>query len=208
MNITRATSILATFGLLLAVAGCGDDGSGDDTALDPGEATLAYADCMRSHGIDMPDPDVTEDGAVSIAVGTPGGDGEPDDIPSHDVFREAEEECGRLLDQAAGDLDRDPEAEAAMLDEMTAVAGCMQERGHNMPDPQAAEGGGITFEIEDTQGSDADLDVTIGGSPDDFDRIREDGLPDDDGYLDDLEACHEEAGLGNSLSPADGREDG
>jgi hypothetical protein len=42
---------------------------------DAGEAALQFAKCMREHGIDMPDPQVSDEGGVMVAVGGPGQDG-------------------------------------------------------------------------------------------------------------------------------------
>jgi len=50
------------------------------------DAVLEYAQCMRSHGIDMPDPDFSPDGGI-IDLGT--GDGQ--------AFEAADAECRPLL---------------------------------------------------------------------------------------------------------------
>lgn len=51
---------------------------------------LAYAKCMRDHGIDFPDPQITESGTgFGVLVG---GDGGVD--PSDPAFQEAQKACG------------------------------------------------------------------------------------------------------------------
>jgi hypothetical protein len=69
---------------------------GDPSAtMDPAVADqmLAFAKCMRDHGIDFPDPKF-EGGGVSISLGE-NGPGAID--PSSDEFTSAEEACGSEL---------------------------------------------------------------------------------------------------------------
>lgn len=55
------------------------------------DALLAYAQCMRDHGIDFPDPDFSGGGVIQN-----GGDIDPDDP----AFRDADEDCKHFLDDA------------------------------------------------------------------------------------------------------------
>src|ERR1700754_3563019 len=54
--------------------GGGGGGGGGGTEL-PG-AARGYAECMRDHGVEMPDPEVNEDGGIAIRIG-PGEGGPP-----------------------------------------------------------------------------------------------------------------------------------
>jgi hypothetical protein len=54
---------------------------------------LAFAKCMREHGIDFPDPN-PQGGGVSIQIG-PGGPGAID--PGSDTFQKAQEACQPVL---------------------------------------------------------------------------------------------------------------
>jgi hypothetical protein len=110
------------------------DGSAPDTPEDAQEAALAFAECMREHGIDMPDPQFDSSGgggAVRIGIeGVPGDD-----------FEKAQEECGGLLGQAAGSFTPpDPEEQARFEEAMLAYAECMREHGVDFPDPQVNGG--------------------------------------------------------------------
>lgn len=60
------------------------------------EQALAFAQCMREHGIDMPDPQFGSNGKMTMRIGDPGSDG-PD--PRSPVFEQAQEAC---QDQAPG----------------------------------------------------------------------------------------------------------
>src|SRR5262245_52135417 len=67
-----------------------EDKSGDGTSedeKDPEEAALAWAKCMREHGVDLPDPEVGKGGRLTIR---PGGEGRTlGDIDS-EAFRKAQ----------------------------------------------------------------------------------------------------------------------
>lgn len=149
---------------LLAACGGGDDDSGGvaalepaaDTAdttdspdpsqtdsdaepaeeMDPEEAVLAYAECMREQGIDMPDPEITEDGGVTLSREA-GGDGEPDVAPALDMeaMEAANDECGHLMESAGVTRGPSDEELAEMEDEMLEFAQCMRDEGVDMPDP-------------------------------------------------------------------------
>jgi hypothetical protein len=113
---------------------------------DPQEAMLAYVECMRDHGVDMPDPEFTADGRVTMriggegrpAAGAAGGPGDP-------AFQEAQEACGSLMQGTVRDLD--PEQQAEMQARALAFAECMREHGVDMPDPQFDENGGVGIMI-------------------------------------------------------------
>jgi hypothetical protein len=57
------------------------------------EKALEWARCMRDHGIDVPDPQVSGDGGVRIT----GGPGRMD--PEDPEFQAAEKACGSLIER-------------------------------------------------------------------------------------------------------------
>ena len=148
-------------GLALALAACGGSPDGDrvaslsgggatgttngtaKTAKDPQQAALDFAKCMREHGIDMPDPQVDEQGRVRVRVGGPGGGARPD--PKK--LDEAQKACGRLMGGGDGPGQIDPEERDAMV----AFARCMREHGIDMPDPT---GDGLVMRKDDDRGPD------------------------------------------------------
>ena len=107
------------------------DGSSPKTPEDAQEAALAFAECMREHGIDMPDPQFDSGGArgaVTIGIA-----GDPNDAD----FQEAQEACGGLMGEMAGSFTPpDPEEQARFEEAMLAYAACMREHGVDFPDPQ------------------------------------------------------------------------
>jgi hypothetical protein len=163
---------VATTAALLAVVGCGDpakgdrqvaslsstDGSNTETDAtgtveanpkDPAEAALAFAKCMRDHGVDMPDPVVQDDsgsgGGVMVQVGGPGGDAA---VPDRSVMDAANKDCQHFMTDAAGSFDPpSPEELEKMKEQALAFAKCMREHGVDMPDPQFDDNGAFSVSI-------------------------------------------------------------
>ncbi|HEX2047136.1 MAG TPA: hypothetical protein VHF27_05190 [Acidimicrobiales bacterium] len=71
------------------------DGGGP---IDPKEQdrALAFARCMREHGVNMPDPDFSSGGGVRIEIGGEGMN------PSSPTFQEAQKACGSLFGPGQG----------------------------------------------------------------------------------------------------------
>jgi hypothetical protein len=108
-------------------------GSSDGPAasLSPEDAMLAYAKCMREHGVDMPDPQPGGQGGVAFRLDSDGIDRE--------TFEAAQEACGDLVQGGFGPgRTLSPEDQDALVE----FAACMREHGIDMPDPQTAGGGG------------------------------------------------------------------
>jgi hypothetical protein len=109
-------------------------------SVDPEDAALAFAQCMREHGVNMPDPQVGSNGEFQISV-----TGEPGSIDMEDM-QAAQEACQDLM---PGPMGEPRELTAEEKDAMLGFAQCMRDHGIDMPDP-TFEGGGM---------------VRIGGGP-------------------------------------------
>lgn len=99
---------------------------------DPQEAILAFTDCLRDHGFDVPDPQFGGPGGRREAFEDAGID------PEDPEFRAAQEECRPLL--AAIQQRFDGEDRQASEDAALEFARCMRERGFDVPDPQFDSG--------------------------------------------------------------------
>jgi hypothetical protein len=99
------------------------------TTVDPRDAALEFAQCMRENGVDMPDPD--PNGQILI-----GGDTNTDPA----VQAAAEEACRSMLDgmTSAGGGPSDFPARDTLL----AFAKCMRGEGIDFPDPDFSGGNG------------------------------------------------------------------
>jgi hypothetical protein len=139
--------ILLGLGLALPLAACGTPPDGDRVASltggratttttaganatdkDPQQQAIEFARCMRQHGVDMPDPEVDDQGRVKVRIGPAGGNGRRPDPSKLD---EAQKACGSLLGGGDGPGQIDPAARDAMV----SFARCMREHGIDMPDP-------------------------------------------------------------------------
>ena len=104
---------------------------------------LAFAQCMRDHGVDMPDPEFDGDGrGVGGAIRVGGDEG----LDQED-FEAAQTACEDLLEDVRGSFGMDdPEQRAKMQEQMLAFSQCMRDHGIDMPDPQFNEDGGATIQ--------------------------------------------------------------
>jgi hypothetical protein len=141
----------------LALAGCArNDGDGiasanpgrNDSAdaaatMSPEESAFKFAECMRDHGVDMPDPQV--DGAGGFGVNINGEDQEL----SREGVDAAFEAC-RQYAPFGGDPEVAPDPQAQ--ENMLKFAQCMRDNGvESFPDPD---------------GNRLMIDESVGGDPD------------------------------------------
>jgi hypothetical protein len=114
-----------------ALVACGGSGESEEsTADDQTSASLAFSECMRDNGVDVPDPEA--DGSVAL-----GPDSGID--PQSPEFQEAQQACASFLEDvipAAGSAE-----EAQVNEQLLEFTRCMRDEGIDMPDPQG--GGGI-----------------------------------------------------------------
>jgi hypothetical protein len=103
-------------------------------SIDPEEAALAFAQCMREHGVDMPDPQVGSNGEMSFSIGAGPGKGDRSQL------QEAQEACQDLMPGAFGEPREIPQEQR---DAMLAFAQCMRDNGIDMPDPVFESGGRV-----------------------------------------------------------------
>ena len=140
--------------LLGMAAGCGDSGKDGDSALpdaagasssptssddadadlDPDDAMLKFAQCMRAHGVDVPDPG--PNGGIRV-------DGEG---VSKQQMEAAQAACQKWMDMAAPD-DAGHELTEEEKQQFLDMAACMRDRGYDFPDP-TFDGGRVTQKME------------------------------------------------------------
>jgi hypothetical protein len=140
-----ALSVLA---LCVALAACGGSSgsgtAGTTSAGDPGtsssaryDARLNLAKCLRSHGINVPDPTVgggVPDGAFRILR----------DYPQSQI-QAAMQACRPYLTQAFPRLNLSPAQRAQFQQQAVKFAECMRSHGINIPDPTFNGNGGFGF---------------------------------------------------------------
>jgi hypothetical protein len=154
-NDREVASLSTAFGDATGPGDTTGDSSGEATdttgVVDPSDAPLKYAKCMREHGVDMPDPQISEDGGVMIAIGGPGS-GQGDDSgnePDPKEMEAANKACQHFMEDAATGFDPPSEEDQKKMQEQAlAFAKCMRDHGIDMPDPQfSADGGGFSISL-------------------------------------------------------------
>jgi hypothetical protein len=192
----REVASLSTTPVADAPTGTGDataDSTDSSEPVDPSEAPLKFAQCMREHGIDMPDPTISEDGGgVMIAIGGP--DQAEGDAPDPKEVDAANKECQHFMEDAMGQFEPPSEEDQKKMQEQALeFAKCMRDHGIDMPDPQFSDGG--AFSIGVSAGPDSTGPVTDGPLID-FDS---------DEFQEASEACGGPGGgFAISTKPADG----
>ena len=122
-------------------------GSGTATAhpsptVDAEEQAREFAQCMREHGVDIPDPDTAGGGGVRITVsGNPGG------------TQAALQACQDKLPNGGTPPSMDPEQQEKLRE----YAQCMREHGVDIPDPDP-NGGGLMITKSGGPGDGPNLD--------------------------------------------------
>ena len=153
MPAMRTTTLIIA-AAAIALSACGGDERAGDTAdarAGAREGLLAYARCMRENGVDMPDPQTSEDGRVLIRPG--GGGGGALERAGRPAFEKADAKCHEHLDDIRPP-ELSPEQEQQMRETALAHARCMREQGFDFPDPQFSEDGSVTMRLDRRAGLD------------------------------------------------------
>jgi hypothetical protein len=147
----RLAVLVGALALTLGVAACGGGGKTGGVAslsgankptatttaggtTDTKQAALAFARCMRQHGIDMPDPQFNGNQITQKFRARPGQRG-PDDPK----FKAAQQACQKYLPNGGQPPKPSPQEQQQLL----AFARCMRQHGINLPDPKP-DGGFVT----------------------------------------------------------------
>jgi hypothetical protein len=186
-KIRIALAAMAVAGLLAACGSSADDGGDADdgvasldggstttspdgeeqtteTSVDPQEAMLAYTECMREEGIDMPDPQFSEDGEGGMVITREADSGEdqgPMFDPESEEFQAAQDKCGSIMDEAIGSIEIDPEQQAEMREQMLEYAQCMRDQGIDFPDPEFSDNGRVTMGMGGGEGAEPPSDAEM-----------------------------------------------
>jgi hypothetical protein len=133
--------------LLAACGGGGGAATAGSSRAELREAALKYAQCMRKHGVDMPDPQFNGRG-MSIQMGGP----DTKRMPKA-TMDAAQRACQKIMEKvkprSMSKEDQTKAREAALK-----MARCMRARGFDFPDPQFGTGGEIRQKIGFGRGND------------------------------------------------------
>jgi hypothetical protein len=123
----------------------GSSGSSGASPKERREAELKFAQCMRDHGVDMPDPQRVGTGGIKLT----GGKGLDFNDPK---MKAAQSACQKYM-QIGGGETVDPAKRAKLQEAALSYARCMRSQGVDMPDPKLSGNGGLTFQVGPGSGS-------------------------------------------------------
>lgn len=124
MTTTKIGGVLAAAAMTLTA--CGQDSPGKASG-DPEAARIAFAKCMRDHGIDLPDPGPGPNQVVRIRGRV-----------SPQKMEAAEKECAAKT--GGGPRAGTPEQQQEFRDAAYRFTACMRRHGIDLPDPQVGNG--------------------------------------------------------------------
>jgi hypothetical protein len=115
-------------------------GKGKPTKAEKEEAGRKFAQCMREHGIDIPDPKFDENGGPVVFGSDSGGE---QGQPGKQEFEQANKECEHFIKDVVNGSGRKPDAaeQKKLQEQALAFAKCMRQHGIDMPDPKFQDGG-------------------------------------------------------------------
>ncbi|HEX3605392.1 MAG TPA: hypothetical protein VH134_05685 [Candidatus Dormibacteraeota bacterium] len=147
----RPPLLPAALPLAALLAGCGhgipSTQASSTTASSRQAAGLRYAQCMRSHGVNIPDPQSGgSGGGLHVQVGGPGSTINIDGT----TFQNAQTACQSLLPNG-GQLS--PQQQAQAQQNALNFARCMRAHGVDIPDPQPGNGGIVKIQPGSGAGS-------------------------------------------------------
>jgi len=131
-----ADDLLPSKGEPTQAAGASPDPSAAEQSFE--DAMLAFARCLREHGVDVADP---EPGGGIALQGDPA---------NADLLEKAHEACQYIMEEArkAPGAPQMPPMDDETKEKMLQLARCMREKGYEFPDPEFdAEGGGMRVRI-------------------------------------------------------------
>lgn len=146
--VVAVTIALCAIGLIACGGGGGSStsasgGAGpgelDEAELEEGQVEMT--ECLREHGVDVPDPVPGQKGLMFKSVPGEKGGVNPEDPATKEAFEACEEEVDFKPPEST------PEQQEEMEESMLAFAQCMREHGVEMPDPEFGEGGKVTMRI-------------------------------------------------------------
>jgi hypothetical protein len=168
---TRARRALMTCALAGSIAvglsACGSSGSSaaassssSSSSSSGSSARVKYAECLRSHGVNVPDP-TAGGGAPGGGGGAPGGGGTSTTGGGPGGFRQllstptgqaAEKACASLRSKSFGGPGGNPADSAKFAADAVKFAECMRAHNIAIPDPSSSSGGAFGI-FKDLRGS-------------------------------------------------------
>ena len=119
------------------------------------EITTSFAECLRSEGIDVPDPELNADGTVNMMAFRQSLTNDPNFNFQNPRTRQSMQKCVPILQTASFAGQRTQEDEIELQDNLLEMAECLRGAGLDVGDPDFSEGRGGAFR---SMVADLDLD--------------------------------------------------
>jgi hypothetical protein len=123
-----------------ASAGAGGAAAGSSSSTY--QARLNYAKCMRTHGVNVPDPSANG-GPAAGAGGAGAGAGGFRALRSSPNFQAASQACAKYRSKAFGFGNLSAAQRAQAQQQLVKFAECMRSHSIDIPDPSTSSGGGF-----------------------------------------------------------------
>jgi hypothetical protein len=138
---------------VIALAACGSSATSSSGSLSAGsggsgasagnyQARLNFAKCMRSHGVNVPDPSANGGPAAGAGGGGAGGGGGFQSLRDNPNFQSASQACAKYRSKAFGFANITPAERAQFGQEEVKFAECMRSHSVNIADPSNSGTGG------------------------------------------------------------------
>jgi hypothetical protein len=136
-NVIRVALVLATAMALAAACGVANPFSPAAATTKSQDQLLKWAQCMRQHGVNVPDP---VNGAIRITASAPPGGGGSADLPGpgNPQFQAAQNACKQYAPNGGNGTGQPTQQQ---IDQATKFAQCMRDHGVQMADPKVQNGG-------------------------------------------------------------------
>jgi hypothetical protein len=159
MRASRAFAACALAGaIVVGLSACGSSSSGSGASSGGTSTTsasarytarLKYAECLRSHGVDVPDPTANGGpagggGGAGAGAGAPGGGpGGYRQLLSTATGQAAQKACASLRGKSFGFANVSSAQRQQFQQDAVKFAECMRARNIDIPDPTSSSGGGF-----------------------------------------------------------------
>jgi hypothetical protein len=144
-------SSLSAVVAVIALAACGSSATSSSSSLAAGsggpgssanyQARLNFAKCMRSHGVNVPDPSANG-GPAAGAGGAGAGASGFQSLRDNPNFQSASQACAKYRSKAFGFANITPAERAQFQQDEVKFAECMRSHSVNIPDPTSSGTGG------------------------------------------------------------------
>jgi hypothetical protein len=121
-------------------AGAGGSGTSSSSAY---EARLNFAKCMRSHGVNVPDPSANGGPPAGATGGGGPGGGGFSQLRNDPNFQAASQACAKYRSRAGGFANISPAQRAQFQQDAVKFAECLRSHNINVPDPSSNGAGGF-----------------------------------------------------------------